>query len=469
MKIDQIVRCLHVYTLAGDGLGYRSQADILIDAGTIIGIEDTGSHDYTADEIHEMNHHLVVPGLIDAHMHTGLNILRGLAQDTNAWMMQGLAPFEEVITKEEKLLGSKLAILEGSRAGTTTFGDYESDMDGVCQFLTDMGLRGLITTTVREAKKRVYLAGEIYEFDPKLGEESFHKNLALFDRWHNQGNLRVFFGPQGADFLSPELLLKVQAAAKERNTRIHMHVQQGDRETYQIEKRYGKRPVDFLKDLGYLDETLLAVHLTDCRPDEAEIVARSGASMLFCPSSIGIIDGLVPPAYAFMYAGGLVGLGSDQAPGNNNHNVLKEMQAAALFTKIAQADPEVLPAWKALRMATIEGAKACGIDDLVGSLEVGKRADLIAIDLNTPTMSPVYTYPMRNLIPNLVYSARGNEVDFSMVSGEVILENGQFKKQELTELLHQANQAAESIGKRAADTFYRVNGSNARWMEQGLL
>lgn len=469
MNIDTIIKAEHLYTLEGDGMGYQFQVDIAIDAGKILAIEERGVHDYRAEETIELSHHLVLPGFIDAHMHTGLNILRGLAQDTSLWMMHGIGPFEKVLSKEDKLLGSKLAILEAARYGTTSLGDYETGMDEVCKFIAKVGLRGQITSTIREAKRKIYAPGELYEFDHDLGVKSFQENLALYDRWHGKNKMRVFFGPQGADFLSPELLLRIQRAAKEKKTKIHMHVQQGDRETYQIEKRYGKRPVDFLEELGYLDESLLAVHLTDCRDEEAKQVAKHGVGMVLCPCSIGIIDGIVPPAHAFIEAGGFVALGSDQAPGNNSHNIIKEMYAAALFTKIKNKDPEAMPAWKVLRMATIEGAKACGTDDIVGSLAPGKEADLIAIDLQTTSMSPVYTYPMRNLIPNLVYSARGDEVVFSMVGGETILKEGVFVKEELTELLEEAKDAALSIGERASQDFYKIRGSNALWMEKGLL
>ena len=205
-----------------------------------------------------------------------------------------------------------------------------------------------------------------------------------------------------------------------------MHVQQGDRETYQIVQRYGKRPTAFLDELGYLDESLIAVHLTDCTDEEAALIAKRGASMIVNPGSIGIIDGIVCPSVAFQEAGGMVALGSDQAPGNNCHNIINEMKNVCLFNKIKYQNPEVMPAWKALRMATIEGAKAVGLGDTVGSLESGKRADFIAIDLNCPSMLPVYTYPMRNMVPNLVYSARGAEVSLVAVDGKVIMQDGTF-------------------------------------------
>lgn len=231
--------------------------------------------------------------------------------------MYGLQPFSAATTAEASLVGSKLAIIEAIKAGTTTLGDYSTNMDPVCSFINKLGARGNITYTIREAKSRVYAPGELYEFDPVRGEASLRANLGLFDKWHNKGDgrIKILFGPQGADFLSEQLLLKVQQLAKARQTKIHMHTQQGDRETYQVVQRCGKRPIAWLQEIGYLDETLIAVHLTDATDTEARVVAESGASMIVCPGSIGIIDGIVPPSTAFQDAGGNVALESDQAPG----------------------------------------------------------------------------------------------------------------------------------------------------------
>ena len=248
-----------------------------------------------------------------------------------------------------------------------------------------------------------------------------------------------------------------------------MHVQQGDRETYQIVKRYGKRPIAFLDELGLLNDTLIAVHLTDACDDEAQQVARSGASMLLCSGSIGIIDGIVPPAKAFQDAGGVVGLGSDQAPGNNCHNIINEMKLTALFNKIKYQDPEIMPAWKTLRMATIDGAKAIGMDDLVGSLEEGKRADFIAVDLTKPTMSPVFTHPMRNIVPNLVYSARGEEISLVAVDGKVLVRDGKVLTANEEEIVAEAQSYTDAIGDASAQEFWEIHGTNAVFMEENKL
>ena len=191
--------------------------------------------------------------------------------------------------------------------------------------------------------------------------------------------------------------------------------------------------------------------------------------MIVNPGSIGIIDGIVCPSVVFQQAGGVVALGSDQAPGNNCHNIINEMKNVCLFNKIKYQNPEIMPAWRALRMATIEGAKAIGVDDIVGSLEPGKQADFIAVDLNVPSMQPVYTYPMRNIVPNLVYSARGWEVALSAVNGKVIMRDQKVLAVDEAELIADAGKYAEGIGQRAAKEFFEINGTNAQFMREGKL
>lgn len=471
-KVDLIVHAPHFFTMEGEGVGYKTDVSMVVNSGKIEGfITAEEEKEYKADEVLDLTHHAVVPGFIDGHMHTGDAILRGLAQDTNNWMMFGLQPFENAVTHEDRVAGSRMALLEAVKSGTTTLGDYWHDMDEACAFIDKVGARGNITQLVRAAKQKVYKPGELYEFDDAMGEESLAKNIALYDKWHNKANgrIKILFGPQGVDFLSIDLLKKTQAVVKERNTLMHIHVQQGDRETYQIVKRYGKRPVELMRDIDLLDERIIAVHLTDCTEEEAAMVARTGASMIVNPGSIAIIDGIVCPSVAFQEAGGNCALGSDQAPGNNCHNIFNEMKNVALFNKIKFQNPEVMPAWRALRMATIEGARAVGLGDVTGSLEAGKEADFIAIDLNKPTMLPVFTNPMRNIVPNIVYSARGEEVALSAVQGKVIYRDGEFTNVDYRDYFGEVNKHTEDIGKRAKKEFDEINGTNSRFMKEGKL
>lgn len=472
-KVKMIVNAPHFYTMEGKGVGYRTDLSMVIDEGKII---DMITHNqvkskYLAEETLNLNHHAIFPGFIDAHMHTPCNIMRGLAQDTKNWMMFGLQPFDNAVKQEEKDAGSYLAIIEAIKAGTTTLGDYDFEMENVCRFIEKIGARGNIAQTIRSAKRKVYKVGELYEFDKAIGEESLRRNIELYDKWHNKSNgrIKILFGPQGADFMDLELLLKVQKVAKERKTKIHIHTQQGSRETYQIEKRYGMRPIKWLTKINYLDRDVIAVHLADCSDEETKQVAKSGASMIVCPGSIGIIDGIVPPSVVFQEAGGYCALGSDQSPGNNCHNIINEMKNVTIFNKIKYGDPEVMPAWKALRMATIEGAKALGLDSEIGSLEVGKKADFIAVDLRFPSMQPVYTYPMRNIVPNLVYSARGEEVTLAAVDGNVIMKDRKIVGIEEKEYIDAVTYCPKDIGERAEKEFFEINGTNAHFMRENKL
>ena len=486
MKVE--LHAAHVYSMAGSGVGYLGPSTIFIESGKITDIKPCkeqslqGLQDLAAkkhirahkfwhkDTLHiSCPYHAIFPGLIDAHMHSSCNILRGLAQDCQNWMMHGLAPFEQATKEEAKDKGAKLALIEGLKAGTTCFADFNANMKNSAAFMKDLGLRGLLAQTIRAAKYRVYESGELYELDEKQGQKSFREALEFFDTYHNKGALKVALGPQGIDFVGLELLEDIYAKAKELGTKVHMHVQQGDRETYQVQKRYSKRPVELLHEKGLLNERLIAVHLTDCDDEEAGLVAKSGAGMVVNPSSIAIIDGIICPSLAFSKAGGFVALGSDQACGNNRHNIIGEMKMAAFFSKIKAQNPEELPAYKALRMATCEGAKVLGLDHLIGSLETGKRADLIAINLKSTSMAPLYLKPMRNIVPNLVYSASGSEVELAMVDGKLLLWDFKVQGLDEDELFVGLDALAAQIGEEAQEEFDRINGKNSQYMREGCL
>jgi 5-methylthioadenosine/S-adenosylhomocysteine deaminase len=472
-KIDMIVKAEHMYTLQGEGVGYREDHALAIDRGRIVALGPIGEIEqaYTAEKVIDGEDNVILPGLIDAHMHTSLATLRGLAQDVNNWMMHGVGPFQVAATDETRIAGAKLGIAEAILNGTTTIGEDGVCSDAICQIIDNMGPRGNFSVRVREAKNRVYQPGELYEYDPNLGEKSLQEVLSTFDKWHDHDDqrIKIRFGPQGADFVSEEMLHKIKKLAKERNTRIHMHLSQGSRETKQMEMRYGSRTIPWLARINYFDEDFVGIHLTDALHEEVKTVAGRKASMVLCSGSIGIIDGIAPPAQVFLDAGGLVALGSDQAPGNNCHNIINEMKLTALFNKIKYEDPEIMPCWKVLRMATIEGAKALGIGDITGSLEAGKYADLIIVNTKHPSVAPMYKKPMRNFIPNLVYSAQGNEVDTVIAAGKVLVEKRKPVTFNLDEIFAEAQKHADLASAAAEKNFWEINGVNAVYMREEKL
>ena len=432
MRIDTLIINADTLTMAGKGVGYEDNCAVAIDAGKIIAVvpmADAGA--YEAEEIIDATNKLVLPGLVDGHMHASLNLFRGLAQDTKDWMMRGQKPYSSRMEPENCLPASDVNMLEALAAGTTTFGEYSfPEMIGhQAEFLDKLGARGNLTITIRGTSRQMAKGdiNDLYVFDDDMARHKLNDNLALYDAWHGKhGRFTVCLGPQGPDFMSREMLLECKRAAAERNMMLHVHLAQGKRETIQMMKRYNKRSIPFMEELGYLDGKLIAAHITDATDEEARLLAKRGASMVLCSGSIGIIDGEVPPAWEFMQAGGYTALGTDQASGNNCNQIINEMKLTALFNKIKYMDPEVMPAWRVLRMATIDGAKALGLADRIGSIEPGKEADIIFIDLRAKTMMPVVKHPVRNYVPNLVYSARGNEVCRVMVAGRTLYLDGRY-------------------------------------------
>ena len=473
-KIDMIVFAHHMYTMQGDGVGYRLDYALAIDSGKIVAVEPRAEIEgtYEAEHIIDATDKVVLPGLIDGHMHTWMCAMRGVAQDVSDWMMHGAGPFDTNCADRDRVAGYKLGIAEAVLNGTTTIGEDGDATPELFETIKKFGLRGNISVRIREALPIIYEPGELYCYDKQYGKKTLDNAIGAYEKWNGsaKGRIRILFGPQGADFVSEEMLDLVKRLAVQKHTKVNMHLSQGSRETRQMMMRYGVRTIPWLLQKKYLDESVIGIHLTDATDEETRAAAQCGAGMVLCPGSIGIIDGIVPPSKVFQDVGGMVGLGSDQAPGNNCHNIFNEMKLAALFNKIKYEDPEVMPCWKALRMATIEGARAIGVDDVVGSLEVGKDADVILVDLRAPAMMPIYTEPMRNMIPNLVYSATGrSEVHTVIADGKVVVNNHQLLCADWDEIADEAQASANRMAKGASKSFWEINGVNARYMADNRL
>lgn len=428
---DRLIVHGHLLTMQGAGVGYMADGAVAIRGDRIaaVGRTDDLAARFVAVEVIDAAGCAVLPGLVDAHMHTPWAVVRGVAQDVANWMQKGLAPYAKHLGSRASLAGTRLNVLEALRAGTTTLGDYATPLPGWAEVFEQAGVRARLTPTINALPRggmAGWRVGDLYPLDAAAGEAALQSALEFADVWHGaaEGRITVMLGPQGPDMIDREQLLAVKAAAEARGLMVHMHVAQGDREIDQMLKRFGKRTPDYLREIGYLDPQLLAVHLTEATDAETEMIARHGANMALCSGSIGIIDGIVPPAHVFRQAGGKVGLGSDQAAGNNCNNIFNEMKLTALFNKIKYRDPTVMPAWEVLRMATIEGAQAIGLGEEVGSLEVGKAADMILVDLTEPNLLPILDTPIRTIVPNLVYAATGREVRTVLVAGRVLVRDG---------------------------------------------
>ena len=473
MKTNADVLFIHgiVITMQGKGVGIVEDGAVAVTGSRIsaVGTTEQVLSEWSAHRVINASGKVVMPGLIDAHIHTGDALVRGVSQDLNNWMQHGLWPFEQELRKDTDAVckGSLMNIVEALKAGTTTFCDFDTPMTQIVQNHVRVGTRARVAELISELpEKNKTAVGELYEFDPAQGNKKYCRNLDLIQRWHGRENGRItcMLGPQGPDMCSKELLMEIQAAALRLDTGIHMHVSQGDREINQMLKRYGKRSIPFLDEIGYLNSRLLAVHLTEATREETQLLASRGAGMILCSGSIAIIDGIVPPAAEFLEVSDRLALGSDQAPGNNCNNMFNEMKFTAILNKCKAKNPAVFPAGKVLRMATIEAARAIGLGSEIGSIEPGKKADLLMIDMTQPCLSPVIMQPVRNIVPNLVYSAKGSEVELVMVDGRVLVEDFRVLSVDEKQVVRDAQEAAERVCRAAQEPFSKIPESRLHAM-----
>ena len=452
--VDTLIIHGHLFTMEGSGVGAIDDGAVAISGDTISAVGPTEAILASCDaaEIVDATRFAVLPGLVDCHVHSPESLLRGVAQDVPDYMERAMAPFSRALTEDLWLAGTRLNVLEALKAGTTTTMDYTSPYPGWAAFYEHVGMRARLTPTINGlapgAMSRAH--GKPYEMDDAKGRRMLEAALAFADTWDGaaDGRISVMMGPQAPDMLSRELLSEIKQIADRRNMMIHMHVAQGDREIDQMEARYGVRSIPFLEELGYLDEQLYAVHLTEATDDEVCTLVQHGVSMGICSGCIGLLDGIVPPAALFRSEGGMVGLGTDSASSNNGINLFNEMKLTALFNKIQTKRPDVIPAWEALRMATIEGACAIGLGDQIGSLEPEKQADLILVDLDQLNLSPVVRSPICNIVPNLVYAATGHDVDSVMVAGQFLMRGREILTADESSIRSDAQAAAAEISRR---------------------
>lgn len=461
--LDLLIKNGFLITMEGSGVGVVENGAVGIRGNSIEVVGETSDvcKNYDAHRVIDASSKAVLPGFIDAHIHTSIGVLRGISQDIDNWMVDGLWPFETKLRLDSSgkmsAIGSRLTILEAVKAGTTTFCDFDTPMDVLVRCHMEMGTRAQVAELVSGLPKHNdnVRADAPFELDSTIEEEKLHRNIRLIETYHGaaDGRITCLFGPQAADMVSREMLLEIKELAKKYGVGIHMHVSQSPHENDQTMRRYGLRAIPFLNEIGYLDESLLAVHLVDATDDEVRLLARKGAAMIACNAGSAMLGGCIPPSAEFLQCSDRLAIGSDEAPGNNCCNMFNEMKFTSLINKCKLHSYTAFPAWKVLRMATIDGARAIGLGDSIGSLTAGKKADVILVDLNQPTMQPVITYPLRNVVPNLVYSARGPEVETVIIDGKIVVDHFKMQTVDEARILQEATEAAKIICEQAAPEF----------------
>ncbi len=466
--MDLAIKNTTLVTLKGKGLGIIKDGAIGVEMDKISFVgktRDLEQENYNS--IIDGTNHVTMPGLVDAHIHSGLALLRGTAQDVPEieWMDKALGPITRHMNEDDLIAGSKLGILEALRCGTTTFAEFTSGLDKIIEEVYQpFGSRVVGAETINEVVSR---ENETYQLESS--DSQLQENERLFNKYAPSDMVDLMYGPQALDMVSIETLKKIYERAEEFNRRIHMHVAQGGREREQIENRYGCSTVKKLKKENMLNERLLAAHCHGTTREEKQTIVENGTMMVGCPSSIGMIDGIVPPIEDFLSLGGTVALGSDQIPGNGAHNIFREMRTISLLTKCRDGDPTSLPPWKTLKLGTKTGAEALGMVDKIGTLEEGKKADIITVNLKSINLTPVVHEPFRNFIPNLIYSSTGFEVDNVIVNGNRILRNSEFIDIDEKQIKKEAEKKAEDILDEAESDWREADSSMLGYRRKGLI
>ena len=381
---------------------------------------------FDAQEEINLFHHALIPGLVNTHTHAAMTLLRGLADDLPLmqWLQDHIWPVENRWAQADFVRdGAELAIAEMLRGGTTCFGDMYFFPEATAQVVHRTGIRAALGMVV-------------FDFPSSWGsgpEEYLQKGLALRDQHKNDPRLSFMFAPHAPYTVSDPWLTKIRALADELDLPVHTHLHETAGEVAESLKQHGKRPIARLRELGLYTSSLLAAHMTQLTDEEIAEGARNGIHVVHCPSSnLKLASGLCPVA-KLLKAGVNVAIGTDGAASNNSLDMFAEMKTAALLAKGVSGDPTAVPAATALQLATLNGARALGLGEDLGSLNPGKWADLCAVD-----MDHAGTRPVHDVISTLVYATHRDQVSDVWVAGRRLLQEGRLTQMDRVSLIQRA-------------------------------
>jgi 5-methylthioadenosine/S-adenosylhomocysteine deaminase len=359
---------------------------------------------------------IILPGLVNAHTHAAMVLFRGLADDLDLmdWLEGHIFPAEaEHVDEDFVRVGTRLACLEMLRGGTTTMVDLYYYEDAVAEEVDRCGMRGVLGQTV--------IGFPAPDF--ATVEEAMAATRRFAARWRAHPRVVPAIAPHALYTLTGEQMTAVHALAEELGMPMLTHMAEDRSEIERVLARSGKRSIAVFDELGALDDRVLGAHVVAAQPDEIALLAARGVGVVHCPQSNMKVGAGTAPVPAMIAAGVAVGVGTDGAGSNNDLDLWEEIDTAAKLHKLASGDPKVLDARQALAMATIEGARAIDLEGEIGSLEAGKRADLVVVKVDGAHQQP--QRPMPNPYSLLVYATKASDVVTVVVEGRVVVRNGE--------------------------------------------
>lgn len=388
---------------------------------------------YTAATIHDMNQHCLIPGLINNHAHSAMSLFRGLADDLPlmTWLNDHIWPAEGKFVGDSFVeAGASLAVAEMLRGGTTCVNDMYFFPEATARVIDKSGMRASLGMLVIEFPTN--WAANVDEY--------LHKGQQLHDHYRHHPRISTSYAPHAPYTVTNKTFESILINAEEMDLPIHMHVHETAAEVSASVEEFGMRPLERLRDIGLLSPRLIAVHMTQLNDQEMHWCSEAGVHIAHCPeSNLKLASGFCPVA-ELERKGVNMTIGTDGAASNNDLDMFGEMRQAALLAKAVAKDPSAVPAHSALEMATINAARSLAMDELIGSIETGKFADIVAVDMADVESQPVY-----DVVSQLVYATGRDKVTDVWVAGKQLLKQRQLTTLDENKVLTDARQWADTI------------------------
>ncbi|MEL7566132.1 MAG: amidohydrolase [Dehalobacterium sp.] len=407
-----------------------AKRDILIEGSRIsqIGENITSS---SVDKVIDASNKVIMPGLINCHNHAAMTLFRGYSDDLRLmeWLTERIWPAEELLTDEDVYWGTMLASIEMIKSGTTTFADMYFHMNHVALAVKDSGIRASLCRALL--------------FHDNEGQQRIKETYEFFNKWHGAagGRITTMVGPHAPYTCPPDKMRLVLDLVKELKSGVHIHLAETIEEVNQIFNSFGKSPTKYLSDLGVFEcNRVLLAHCVNLSRDDIYLLRNLQGGISYNPISNQKLGCGIAPVKELRDLGITVGMGTDGAGSATTLDMFEEIKAAAWMQKNRLYDPKVISAYKVLQMATLEGAKALGMENEIGTLEMGKKADIILVDIEKP-----HLYPHNDICALLAYSAQGGDVDTTIINGEIVMENRRLLTVDEKEILKQAEICARRV------------------------
>lgn len=383
------------------------KADLYVEGNRIVSIDEE-PEGFQAEKIIEGKDRLAIPGLINCHTHSYMSFMRNVADDLSFmdWLFGTIDPIEQKMTDEDTYWGACLAIIEMMKSGTTCFNDMQMNIHQTTRAVKESGMRAVICR------------GLVGSGDDEGGQMRLRQAFEERDAARDCDRLSFMLGPHAPYTCDEGYMRIVSEEAKKNHMRIHVHLSESESEIQQIKEKYGCSPIEMAERNGLFEVPAIAAHCVQITESDMEILKAKGVSVVTNPASNMKLGNGFAPVPEMLEKGINVCIGTDGAASNNSLNLFHEMSLLALIHKGVKKTPQCISAAQNFRIATINGAKALGLSEEIGSLEVGKKADIAILNLNTPSLTP-----RNNLLAGFSYSANGSEVETVIIDGKITMEN----------------------------------------------